>query len=184
MEKTNKLAKQVKDLKGQLKEVEKERLKAIEEKEKKKKAKLLEQKKKQDQMKEQKFKYYERKRKENDLKLKNSMSKEDWNRLLQKRKNIKDTFWHTERDKKHEQVLGYRTRNKNDKFVENVNATDDEMGRIENEIGIMDQEDKERKDNDTNLYNALIVFIQEEPKDMNDTDILIIVLKKLTVRIH
>merc|ERR1712167_300955 len=77
VERTNKLANQVKDLKGQLKEVEKERLKAIEEKEKKKKAKLLEQKKKQDQMKEQKFKYYERKRKENDLKLKNSMSKED-----------------------------------------------------------------------------------------------------------
>ena len=50
VEKTNKLANQVKDLKGQLKEVEKERLKAIEEKEKKKKAKLLEQKKKQDQI--------------------------------------------------------------------------------------------------------------------------------------
>ena len=100
---------------------------------------------KKETVEKQKFKYYERKRKENDLKLKNSMSKEDWNRLLQKRKNIKDTFWHTERDKKHEQVLGYRTRNKNDKFVENVNATDDEMGRIENEIGIMDQEEKERK---------------------------------------
>lgn len=37
-------------------------------------------------MKEEKFKYYERKRKENDLKLKNSMSKEDWNRLVQKKK--------------------------------------------------------------------------------------------------
>lgn len=175
VEKTNKLANQVKDVKGQLKEVEKESLKAIEEKEKKKKAKLLEQKKKQDQMKEEKFKYYERKRKENDLKLKNSMSKEDWNRLVQKRKNIKDTFWHTERDKKHEQVLGWETRNKNDKFVENVNATDDEMGKIENEIGIMDQEDKERKDNDTSLYNALdgyFPIIKEEPKDMNDTDIL------------
>ena len=43
-------------------------------------------------MKEEKFKYYERKRKENDLKLKNSMSKEDWNRLVQKRKNINYIF--------------------------------------------------------------------------------------------
>ena len=49
------------------------------------------------------------------------------------------------------------------------------MGRIENEIGIMDQEEKERKDKDTNLYNALdgyFPIIKEEPKDMNDTDIL------------
>jgi hypothetical protein len=41
VEKTNKLAKQVKDLKGQLKEVEKERLKAIEEKEKKEESKAV-----------------------------------------------------------------------------------------------------------------------------------------------
>jgi hypothetical protein len=126
-------------------------------------------------MKEQKEKYYERIRKKRDLKLKSSMSKEAWDKLVQKRKNIKDTFWHTERDRTHERVLDRSTRMKNDEFVENTNATDDEMMRIENEISIMDLDHNDRKGNDTRLYNALDGYfpkIEESVKDMNDTDIL------------
>ena len=55
--------------------------------------------KEKDAIKEQKAKYYARKRKENDMKLKASTSKEEWDNLVRKREKIKDTFWHTQGQK-------------------------------------------------------------------------------------
>ena len=169
-------AKQVKKLKADVREIEKSLFQACRAEEKKRERQNdLKRKQKKEAMKEQKYKYYARKRKENDKKLKASMSKEEWDNLVRKREKIKDTFWHTQRDKSHEAVLGRRIRNKNDHFVNDVNSTDDEMIRIDNEIDIMNREDEERKDNDTALHQALEGYfpvVNETNIDMNDTDVL------------